>query len=53
VEAVRVAYAAARPAGVVLLSPGCASFDMFKNFEDRGDRFGDAVRGFLGELRRA
>jgi UDP-N-acetylmuramoylalanine--D-glutamate ligase len=52
-EAVRLAYAAARPSGVVLLSPGCASFDMFKNFEDRGDRFADAVRGFLGELRRA
>ena len=38
-EAVRLAYAAARPSGTVLLSPGCASFDMFEDYEDRGRQF--------------
>jgi UDP-N-acetylmuramoylalanine--D-glutamate ligase len=42
-EAVRQAAAAARPDEVVLLSPACASFDAFENFERRGDRFREIV----------
>ncbi len=38
-EAVRVSFDEARPRGVVLLSPGCASFDMFDSFEQRGEVF--------------
>jgi UDP-N-acetylmuramoylalanine--D-glutamate ligase len=43
-EAVRRAAAAARPGEVVLLSPACASFDAFENFERRGDRFREIIR---------
>jgi UDP-N-acetylmuramoylalanine--D-glutamate ligase len=42
-EATRLAAAAARPGETVLLSPACASFDAFENFERRGDRFREIV----------
>jgi UDP-N-acetylmuramoylalanine--D-glutamate ligase len=42
-DAVRRAAAAARGGEVVLLSPACASFDSFENFERRGDRFREIV----------
>ena len=44
-EAVRRAAAAAAPGEVVLLSPACASFDAFENFEQRGERFRAIVEG--------
>jgi len=43
-EAVRKASKFAAPGDVVLLSPCCASFDLFKNYEDRGQQFKAAVR---------
>ena len=43
-EAVREASASARVGEIVLLSPASASFDQFKNFEERGDRFKALVR---------
>jgi UDP-N-acetylmuramoylalanine--D-glutamate ligase len=42
-EAVDAAFALARPAGVVLLAPACASFDMFRDYAERGGRFKEAV----------
>lgn len=44
-DAVRRAAAAAKPGEVVLLSPACASFDAFENFERRGERFREIVAG--------
>jgi UDP-N-acetylmuramoylalanine--D-glutamate ligase len=43
-DAVRSSYSLAQPGDIVLLSPACASFDLFKNYEDRGRQFKDAVR---------
>ena len=43
-EAVRTAYKLGVKGDAVLLSPTCASFDLFKNFEDRGQEFKNQVR---------
>lgn len=44
-DAVKSAYEKGRKGDVVLLSPACASFDLFKNYEDRGWQFKKAVKG--------
>ena len=43
-DAVQMASRLAKNGDVVLLSPCCASFDLFKNYEDRGQQFKDEVR---------
>ncbi|WP_343487672.1 UDP-N-acetylmuramoyl-L-alanine--D-glutamate ligase [Allomuricauda sp. d1] len=43
-EAVKVAYKIAERGDSVLLSPACASFDLFENYEDRGDQFKQQIR---------
>lgn len=43
-QIVAAAYAEAKPGDVVILSPACASFGLFKNYKDRGDQFIRAVR---------
>jgi UDP-N-acetylmuramoylalanine--D-glutamate ligase len=50
-DAVRAAAAAASPGEVVLLSPACASFDTFPNFEARGERFRQIVAELEAEAR--
>jgi len=46
-DAVRLAHKAAAPGDVVLLSPGCSSFDMFIDYAERGEEFRKAVRGLM------
>jgi UDP-N-acetylmuramoylalanine--D-glutamate ligase len=46
-EAVRLASRMAYPGDVALLSPACASFDLFRNYEDRGDQFRAEVKALL------
>lgn len=48
-EAVEAAARVARPGDVVLLSPGGTSFDAFRDFAERGDRFKELVRGLTAE----
>lgn len=43
-DAVRAAYHMGKPGDIVLLSPACASFDLFENYEERGKKFKEAVR---------
>ena len=43
-EAIKIAYKIGERGDAVLLSPACASFDLFKNYEDRGRQFKEAVR---------
>lgn len=52
-ESVRLAAAAASPGDVVLLSPACASFDMFSDYEARGRCFKEAVLAELGQVGKA
>jgi UDP-N-acetylmuramoylalanine--D-glutamate ligase len=51
-EAVRIAFESATPGDSVLLAPACASFDMFRSFEERGEVFKAAVEQ-LSERRAA
>jgi UDP-N-acetylmuramoylalanine--D-glutamate ligase len=52
-DAVRTAYALAPPGGTVLLAPACASFDMFRDYAERGRAFKAEVGRLIEELKMA
>jgi UDP-N-acetylmuramoylalanine--D-glutamate ligase len=52
-DAVRAAHELATPGATVLLAPACASWDMFRDYEERGDRFAAAARSLSEEVERA
>jgi len=52
-RAVRNAFKLAKPGDVILFSPACASFDLFKNYVDRGDKFKDAVDKLINRIVKA
>jgi UDP-N-acetylmuramoylalanine--D-glutamate ligase len=49
-HAVRTAFDLAGPGGTVVLAPACASWDQFRDYAERGDRFTDAARGLQEEV---
>ena len=49
-DAVYKAYTAASPGSVVLLSPACASFDWYSNYEERGGDFKNCVHALKEDL---
>ena len=48
-DAIQQAIAAAKPGDVVLLSPACASFDQFRDYEARGDSFRQIVQALIAD----
>jgi UDP-N-acetylmuramoylalanine--D-glutamate ligase len=51
-DAVRLAFAGAVPGGTVLLAPACSSFDMFRDYAERGRRFKEAVLALAQDVER-